>query len=603
MGMLTESNSGKYDRPIDEGWTSRCYHIGDNFPRLGNAEQCRLTLEDTSYIVINERFGIVEGLMTTVHSITVTALKVQGQLFLCWEGSAADGRILRSAMIRENGMQVPKEMAYDPFDDDEFIDTNDDVDDEDLGSHVEHITTIGTSNEWTNFRQNLATSMGPGKNKKKWNEKEDEKLVASMLNVLNSAKWRGKKFPHYRDLCIVFGKDRANGRDAQTAADIISNINREETEANGDGLDDIDVDQPLNNPLDAASREESSAQRKRKRRNSWDPLMNMAFFFEPQHFKPSLAFSLHLARKLSLAAGFVKELHDLVVQKKGYKDVQEVLWESNPSSYDYGSTFPKDSICTMPFSWASTDPSTFLVRGDKSNKREDGLAGQFHRIVQREEKAIDDSRCNHQRVDHTMSLPFLHWTYLATPLLPEFADNMQLHPSRTSKGRCYKANAQSDSLYPSDKSFNSYFNLHFPNKFLMVFVNHNVTTKYPEIFKADVRVLLMELMKAAAAGGWLQKFATGTIAGPNLTTIYAFVQCRPNLSAERCIECLENAVDVYYLYGHRAPFAEGTLFQPTCNFKYITKQFFDWINFFRSPPPPPATMPLSAPPDGIRLLN
>ncbi|KAK1441000.1 hypothetical protein QVD17_06836 [Tagetes erecta] len=171
-----------------------------------------------------------------------------------WEGSAADGRIIRSAMIRENGLQVPKgnyylvdvgytngegflapfrgqryhlntwlngrkpekpeeyfnmkhsaarnviercfgvlkkrwailrspsfyptrtqnkiilacclmhnfirrEMAYDPLDDEEFIDTNNDADDEDLGSHVEHITTIGTSNEWTNFRQNLATSM------------------------------------------------------------------------------------------------------------------------------------------------------------------------------------------------------------------------------------------------------------------------------------------------------------------------------------------------------------------------------------------------------------------------------------------------------------
>ncbi|KAI3695280.1 hypothetical protein L1987_78275 [Smallanthus sonchifolius] len=171
-----------------------------------------------------------------------------------WEGSAADGRILRAAMIRENGLQVPKdnyylvdagytngegflapfrgqryhlntwlngrrpetpeeyfnmkhsaarnviercfgvlkkrwailrspsfypiktqnkiilacclmhnfirrEMTYDPFDDDEFIDTNNDADDEDLGSHVEHITTIGTSNEWTNFRHSLATSM------------------------------------------------------------------------------------------------------------------------------------------------------------------------------------------------------------------------------------------------------------------------------------------------------------------------------------------------------------------------------------------------------------------------------------------------------------
>ncbi|KAI3822183.1 hypothetical protein L1987_09767 [Smallanthus sonchifolius] len=75
----------------------------------------------------------------------------------------------------------------------------------------------------------------PVKIKKKWNEKEDEKLVASMLDVLNSgaqkcSKMEGGKFPHYCDLCTVFGKDRANGRDAQTAVDIISDINREETE-------------------------------------------------------------------------------------------------------------------------------------------------------------------------------------------------------------------------------------------------------------------------------------------------------------------------------------------------------------------------------------
>ncbi|KAK9062064.1 hypothetical protein SSX86_019249 [Deinandra increscens subsp. villosa] len=209
----------------------------------------------------------------------------------------------------------------------------------------------------------LDSTRGPGKNKRKWNETEDEKLVAAMLDVLNSgsnyksdngfkpgffnavekqlaislpeagikakphiesrvrtmksdwsavhdmlswnntsgfgwdyqnemleapqpvwqayiqvhknaAKWRGKKFPHYWDLCIVFGKDRANGRDAQTAADILSDINREEQEATGEGLEDIDVEQPLNSPAYSAPIEEPSTQRKRKRRNSWDPLMN-----------------------------------------------------------------------------------------------------------------------------------------------------------------------------------------------------------------------------------------------------------------------------------------------------------------------------------------
>ncbi|KAM0031641.1 hypothetical protein Hdeb2414_s0017g00511251 [Helianthus debilis subsp. tardiflorus] len=45
-------------------------------------------------------------------------------------------------------------------------------------------------------------------------------------------------------------------------------------EAAGEGLEDMDVNQPLNSPVYDASREESTTQRKRKRHNSWDPLMN-----------------------------------------------------------------------------------------------------------------------------------------------------------------------------------------------------------------------------------------------------------------------------------------------------------------------------------------
>ncbi|KAL8245957.1 hypothetical protein R6Q59_007173 [Mikania micrantha] len=60
---------------------------------------------------------------------------------------------------------------------------------------------------------------------------------------------------------------------ALKAADLLFDINREE-EATEDGLDDLDVAQTLNNPSYANSREESGTQRKRKRRNSWDPLMN-----------------------------------------------------------------------------------------------------------------------------------------------------------------------------------------------------------------------------------------------------------------------------------------------------------------------------------------
>ncbi|KAI3824767.1 hypothetical protein L1987_06238 [Smallanthus sonchifolius] len=126
------------------------------------------------------------------------------------------------------------------------------------------------------FGLNTTAVMSRIKLNRRKKQKKLAALCALWLHILNmvhknAAKWRGKKFPHYWDLCIVFGKDRANGRDAQTAADIISDINREEPEATVDGLDDMDVNQPLKSPSDVASREES---RKRKRRNSWDPLMN-----------------------------------------------------------------------------------------------------------------------------------------------------------------------------------------------------------------------------------------------------------------------------------------------------------------------------------------
>ncbi|XP_062082103.1 protein ENHANCED DISEASE RESISTANCE 2-like isoform X5 [Humulus lupulus] len=110
--------------------------------------------------------------------------------------------------------------------------------------------------------------------------------------------------------------------------------------------------------------------------------------------------------KLSTAAGFVKKLHDLAVQKRGYIDLQEMAMEDSIPCC-YGSTLPKDPTCTLPCSWTTTDPSTFLIRGKsyledrqkvkakgtlmqmvaadwlKSDKREDDLGGRAESIVQK----------------------------------------------------------------------------------------------------------------------------------------------------------------------------------------------------------------------------
>ncbi|KAL6958330.1 hypothetical protein U1Q18_042120 [Sarracenia purpurea var. burkii] len=110
--------------------------------------------------------------------------------------------------------------------------------------------------------------------------------------------------------------------------------------------------------------------------------------------------------RLSSAASFVKKLHDLAVQKKGYMDLQEVAWEENVSCC-YGDTLAKDSSCNLPCSWATADPSTFLIRGEsylqdsqkikakdtlmqmvaadwiRSDKREDDLGSRPGGIVQK----------------------------------------------------------------------------------------------------------------------------------------------------------------------------------------------------------------------------
>ncbi|XP_058004227.1 protein ENHANCED DISEASE RESISTANCE 2 isoform X2 [Hevea brasiliensis] len=110
--------------------------------------------------------------------------------------------------------------------------------------------------------------------------------------------------------------------------------------------------------------------------------------------------------KLSTAAGIVKKLHDLTVQKRGYVDLQEMTREDSILCC-YGTTLPKDPTCTMPSSWTAADPSSFLIRGEnyledqkkvkakgtlmqmvaadwlRSDKREDDLAGRPGSIVQK----------------------------------------------------------------------------------------------------------------------------------------------------------------------------------------------------------------------------
>ncbi|KAL3819966.1 hypothetical protein ACJIZ3_005871 [Penstemon smallii] len=127
---------------------------------------------------------------------------------------------------------------------------------------------------------------------------------------------------------------------------------------------------------------------------------------EPLDDEPELCYVDMYQPKVSSTANFVKKLHDLAVHKKGYMDLQEISREESVSCY-YGATLAKDSTFNMPCSWASADPSSFLIRGDnylqdhqkikakgtlmqmvaadwlRSDKREDDLAGRYGGIVEK----------------------------------------------------------------------------------------------------------------------------------------------------------------------------------------------------------------------------
>ncbi|MBA0552738.1 hypothetical protein Golob_023518 [Gossypium lobatum] len=110
--------------------------------------------------------------------------------------------------------------------------------------------------------------------------------------------------------------------------------------------------------------------------------------------------------KLSTAAVFVKKIHDLAVQKRGYMDLQDMTREDGVCCSN-GNTLSKDPTCTLPCSWTAAEPSTFLIRGNnyledrkkfkakgtlmqmvaadwlRSDKREDDLGGRPGGIVQK----------------------------------------------------------------------------------------------------------------------------------------------------------------------------------------------------------------------------
>ncbi|KAI3777220.1 hypothetical protein L1987_47017 [Smallanthus sonchifolius] len=116
---------------------------------------------------------------------------------------------------------------------------------------------------------------------------------------------------------------------------------------------------------------------------------------------------------------------------------------------------------------------------------------------------------------------------------------------------------------------------------IFIYNIQNTTDAY--WLNAVMRRLLSQLIDDAAAGGPLQKFATGNTTGPDFINFYALVQCTPDISEQQCRNCLEDATNlipqsINWRVG-------GRVLQPMCNFRYQTYRFFNQSAQLISPPP------------------
>ncbi|GKD71921.1 cysteine-rich receptor-like protein kinase 26 [Tanacetum coccineum] len=120
------------------------------------------------------------------------------------------------------------------------------------------------------------------------------------------------------------------------------------------------------------------------------------------------------------------------------------------------------------------------------------------------------------------------------------------------------------------------------------------TTKNLDKFNDDLRLLLEKLKADAATGGALRKFASGNTTGPDFLTIYAIMQCSPDLSKQDCISCLDNIMK--YIPRQLNGSIRGRVHDPMCNFRYSERIFFNESIALVNPPP---SSSLPSPPAGI----
>ncbi|XP_022720568.1 cysteine-rich repeat secretory protein 38-like [Durio zibethinus] len=116
----------------------------------------------------------------------------------------------------------------------------------------------------------------------------------------------------------------------------------------------------------------------------------------------------------------------------------------------------------------------------------------------------------------------------------------------------------------------------------------------PEQFNQALSELLNDLSSKAADGGPLRKYAAGNATAGNLQTVYATVQCTPDLDEGNCTTCLTFAMNELRncCYGRMG----CRVLRPNCVLRFESNPFYNQIAVpLPSPPPPPSPSTSSFP--------
>ena len=143
-------------------------------------------------------------------------------------------------------------------------------------------------------------------------------------------------------------------------------------------------------------------------------------------------------------------------------------------------------------------------------------------------------------------------------------------------------------------SFRNIFGIKEDSPSFYMWNPNNVSANVDE-FNQDLRTLFDSLRSRASTGGSLRKFAAGNATAPNFQTLYALMQCTPDLSEQDCSDCLGGVMGGIpnCCNGKQG----GRVVGPSCNLRYEVYLFYDPTADPTPPSPsPPPSLPVSPSP-------